>query len=197
MRPGDARKNGFAELSADLQGAQASAVPIKNGSAPEVPEGRQSTQPGAVLEGALAALAEDPPEPARVDEVSLAPPEVDWPADVPPAAAARPVDPAPEPALVVLFVEGAAPAADTDEPSPRVTTPLDMAPPGVVTVCATAGTATAKAAGNSWNIRCVIPREIVRTILVQVCISRPSRSCSKPGFQEGRIEDPHLHIQPI
>ncbi|MBV9378976.1 MAG: hypothetical protein JO320_28660 [Alphaproteobacteria bacterium] len=153
-----------------------------------MPEGRQSTQPGAVLEGALAALAEDPPEPARVDEGTLAPPEVDWPADVPPAAAARPVDPVPEPALVVLFVEGAAPAADTDEPSPRVTTPLDMAPPGVVTVCATAGTATAKAAGNSWNIRCVIPREIARTSLVQFASAGPPSHVRNPNFKRAGLK---------
>jgi len=69
-------------------------VPVKNGCSPEVPGGGHSTHAGAPLDGAVAALAEDPPEPPREGDVTVAPPAaLDWlpeapPVDAPPAVAA-------------------------------------------------------------------------------------------------------------
>jgi hypothetical protein len=174
----------LAKPSADFQGAQESEVPVKNGSTPELPEGGQSTQAGALAGGAVAAPPKDPTEAAREDNVTP-PPALDWLPDVPPPDAAPPVDSltGEPPALVVLLVERAAPAGlakpfgatvDAEEPAPRMTTPLVVIPPGVVTVCATAGEATAKAASNMWQSRCVMPREIARPNLVQFAPAGPT-----------------------
>src|SRR5262249_12432699 len=131
---------------------------------------------------------EDPTEAVREDKVTPPPaPELDWLPDVPPPDAAPPVGPlaGEPPALVVLLVERAAPAGlaklvgatvDAEEPAPRMTTPLVVIPPGVVTVCATAGEATAKAASNTWQSRCVMPREIARPNLMQFAPAGPTDS---------------------
>ena len=88
-------------------------MPVKNGCSPEVPGGGHSTHAGAPLDGAVAALAEDPPEPPREGDVTVVPPAaLDRLPEAPPADAAPPVGPAAEPPnwLVVPFVESAVPA---------------------------------------------------------------------------------------
>ena len=92
-------------------------VPVRKGCIPAAPEGSHSTHAGALLEGAVTALPEDPLEAARVDDVVAvlpgaldrppeAPPEV--PPDAPPEAPlvdeAPPADPVAEPPVVVLGV---------------------------------------------------------------------------------------------
>lgn len=144
-------------------------MPVKNGCSPEVPGGGHSTHAGAPLAGAVAALPEDPPEPPREGAVTVAPPAaLDRLPEAPPADAAPPVGPAAEPPiwLVVLFVEGAAPAGlpwpagatvEAEEPASTVTAPLSVTLPGGAAVCAIAGAATAKAASNIPQSRGVIP----------------------------------------
>jgi hypothetical protein len=78
-----------------------------------VPEGGHSTHLGALLEGAIAALPEDPPEPAREDDVTPVPlAGLDWLPEMPPVDAAPPVDPGaePPPEVVVLVPVVNAPA---------------------------------------------------------------------------------------
>jgi hypothetical protein len=77
------------------------------GCIPEAPGGGHSTHVGTLLDGAVVALPEDPPEAAREDDVVL-----DWLPEAPLVAPleARPVDgapaadPAAEPPAVVLAV---------------------------------------------------------------------------------------------
>ena len=77
------------------------------GCIPEAPGGGHSTHVGALLDGAVVALPEDPPELAPEDDVVLdrlpeaplvAPPEA------PPVDAPPPADPVAEPPVVVLAV---------------------------------------------------------------------------------------------
>jgi hypothetical protein len=74
------------------------------GCIPEAPGGGHSTHAGTVLDGAVVALPEDPPEAAREDDVV-----VDWlpeaPLEAPPVNGAPPADPAAEPPVVVLGVD--------------------------------------------------------------------------------------------
>jgi len=70
------------------------------GCIPEAPGGGHSTHVGTLLDGAVVALPEDPPEAAREDDVV-----VDWLPEAP--LEAPPVDgtpPAAEPPVVVLAV---------------------------------------------------------------------------------------------
>ena len=77
------------------------------GCIPEAPDGGHSTHAGALLNGAVVALPDDPPEAAREDDVV-----VDWlpvaplvpPLGAPPVDGAPPADPAAEPPVVVLAV---------------------------------------------------------------------------------------------
>ena len=85
------------------QGAQERSVPARKGCIPEAPDGGHSTHAGALLDGAVVALPEDPPEAAREDDVVLdglpeAPPEAPLVDGVPPA------NPVAEPPVVVLGV---------------------------------------------------------------------------------------------
>jgi hypothetical protein len=73
------------------------------GCIPEAPGGGHSTHAGALLDGAVVALPEDPPEAARADDVVLdrlpeAPPAA------PPVDGALTADPVAEPPVVVLAV---------------------------------------------------------------------------------------------
>ena len=78
------------------QGAHDRSVPVKNGWNPAAPEGGHRTQAGAALEGAVAAVVEDPPERATEADPDPTPPEELDRAEVVPAA-----DPVPElPVLV-------------------------------------------------------------------------------------------------
>ena len=80
-----------------------------------MPEGGHSTHLGALLEGAIAALPEDPPEPAREDDVAPVPlAGLDWVPEMPPVDTAAPVDPVAEPPPeVVVLVPGVDAAAPT------------------------------------------------------------------------------------
>jgi hypothetical protein len=78
-------------------------VPARKGCIPEAPDGWHNTHAGALLDGAVVALPEDPPETAREDDVVLdgvpeAPPEP------PPVDGAPPADPVAEPPEVVLAI---------------------------------------------------------------------------------------------
>jgi hypothetical protein len=112
-----------------------------------------------LLDGAVAALPEEPPEEARdvdVDPVLLGvldrlpepPPEV--PPEVPLVDGAPPAEPVDDPPVVVLAVAAAAgvtevvgDTADPEVPVPSVTMPLLMTLPGAAAVCANAGKAAA------------------------------------------------------
>ena len=79
-----------------------------------MPEGGHRTHLGALREGAIAALPEDPPEPAREDDVAPVPlAGLDWLPEMPPVDVAPPADPVAEPppevVALVLVVDGAAP----------------------------------------------------------------------------------------
>jgi hypothetical protein len=97
------------------QGAQERSVPVKNGCSPDAPDAGHSSHAGAALEGAVVAVAEDPPEVAREDDVDpVVPSELDRAADAPPVDAVvelAVVEPAVvEPAVVeppVVVVAGA------------------------------------------------------------------------------------------
>lgn len=96
-------------------------MPVRKGCIPEAPEGSHITHGGTLLEGAVTALPEDPPEAARADDVDPvlpgvldlppeAPPEVppEAPLGAPPEAPlvdeAPPADPVAEPPAVVVGV---------------------------------------------------------------------------------------------
>jgi hypothetical protein len=123
-------------------------VPARKGCIPEAPDGWHITHAGALLDGAVVALPEDPPEAAREDDVVL-----DWLPEAPPVDGAPPVDPVAEPPVVVLGVarvavvgvtEVVGDTADTEGPPvPSVTMPLLVTLPGVAAVCANAGKAAA------------------------------------------------------
>jgi hypothetical protein len=143
------------------QGAQERSVPVTKGCIPNAPTGGHKTHPGAPLEGAVVALPEDPPEPARDDDVErvVLPTPLDRvPPPVPPTDAAPPVVPVPEapvPAAPVVagakvelvvaagLAEGAVITVEVTAPVPRLTTPLRVTLPGEAAVCAKAGRATA------------------------------------------------------
>jgi hypothetical protein len=127
-------------------------VPARKGCIPEAPDGWHSTHAGALLDGAVVALPEDPPEAAPEDDVVLDRlPEP--PPEAPLVDEAPPVDPVAEPPVVVLGVarvavvgvtEVVGDTADTEGPAvPSVTMPLLVTLPGVAAVCANAGTAAA------------------------------------------------------
>ena len=150
------------------QGAQEISVPVKNGCSPDAPEGGHSAHAGALLDGAVAAVAEDPRETAAEDGVAPALPSV---LEFPPEDATPPADPLPEPPVVVVpavdgvdaagfarIGEDAAGFARIGEdaaalPVPSATTPLLVTPPGVAVVCATAGKATVIKTNNAHPIR--------------------------------------------
>ena len=160
------------------QGAQEISVPVKNGCSPDAPEGGHSAHAGALLDGAVAAVAEDPRETAAEDGVAPALPSV---LEFPPEDATPPADPLPEPPVVVVpavdgvdaagfarIGEDAAGLARIGEdaegfarigedaaalPVPSATTPLLVTPPGVAVVCATAGKATVIKTNNAHPIR--------------------------------------------
>jgi hypothetical protein len=81
------------------QGAQEISVPVKNGCSPDAPEGGHSAHAGALLDGAVAAVAKDPRETAAEDGVAPALPSV---LEFPPEEATPPADPLPEPPVVVV-----------------------------------------------------------------------------------------------
>jgi hypothetical protein len=100
---------------ADLhQGAQEIPVPARKGCIPEAPDGGHSTHAGTLLEGAVTALPEDPPELTREDPED--PPELtreddvvldpvpEAPPEPPPVDGAPPADPFVEPPVVVFGV---------------------------------------------------------------------------------------------
>jgi len=135
-------------------------VPARKACIPEAPDGGHSTHAGTLLEGAVAALPEDPPGGARDDDVDPAllgvldrlpktPPEV--PLEVPLVDEAAPADPVAELPVVVLAAPGVAAGvtevvadpAGAEVPVPSVTMPLRVTPPGVAVVCAHAGKAAA------------------------------------------------------
>ena len=138
-------------------------VPARKGCIPEAPDGEHSTHAGTLLEGAVTALPEEPPEEALdvdVDPVLLGapdrlpepPPEVppEVPPELPLVDGAPPAEPADDPPVVVLAVAAAAgvmdvvgDTADPEVPVPSVTMPLLVTLPGVAAVCANAGTAAA------------------------------------------------------
>jgi hypothetical protein len=96
---------------ADLhQGAQERSVPARKGCIPDAPEGGHSTHAGALLEGAVVALPEDPPEAAREDDGDpLMPGVLDRLPEAPPPEAplvdgAPPAEPVVEPPVVVVAV---------------------------------------------------------------------------------------------
>ena len=150
------------------QGAQEISVPVKNGCSPDAPEGGHSAHAGALLDGAVAAVAEDPRETAAEDGVAPALPSV---LEFPPEEATPPADPLPEPPVVVVpavdgvdaagfarIGEDAAGFARIGEdaaalPVPSATTPLLVTPPGVAVVCATAGKATVIKTNNAHPIQ--------------------------------------------
>ena len=106
------------------QGAQERLVPDRKGCIPDAPEGGHSTHAGTLLEGAVAALPEDPPDAAREEDVvPMLPGPPDWlpaaPPEIPLLDAAPPADPAVGPLVVGVGV----------------------APPGVAAVCASVGNA--------------------------------------------------------
>jgi len=155
-------------LRRSSQGAQEISVPVKNGCSPDAPEGGHSAHAGALLDGAVAAVAEDPRETAAEDGVAPALPSV---LEFPPEEATPPADPLPEPPVVVVpavdgvdaagfarIGEDAAGFARIGEdaaalPVPSATTPLLVTPPGVAVVCATAGKATIIKTNNAHPIR--------------------------------------------
>jgi len=155
-------------LRRSSQGAQEISVPVKNGCSPDAPEGGHSAHAGALLDGAVAAVAEDPRETAAEDGVAPALPSV---LEFPPEEATPPADPLPEPPVVVVpavdgvdaagfarIGEDAAGFARIGEdaaalPVPSATTPLLVTPPGVAVVCATAGKATVIKTNNAHPIR--------------------------------------------
>jgi hypothetical protein len=134
-------------------------VPARKGCIPEAPDGEHSTHAGTLLEGAVTALPEEPPEEALdvdVDPVLLGapdrlpepPPEV--PPDVPLVDGAPPAEPADDPPVVAFAAAAAAGVtevvedpADSEFPVPSVTMPLLVTLPGVAAVCANAGKAAA------------------------------------------------------
>ena len=78
-------------------------MPARKGCIPEAPDGGHSIHAGTLLEGAVAALPEDPPALAPEDDVVLDRlPEV-LP-EAPPVDEAPPADPVAEPPVVVLGV---------------------------------------------------------------------------------------------
>ena len=121
---------------------------MTNGSIPGAPVGGHSSHVGTLLEGALAADPDDPPDevdpllPDALDPVpAAAPPDPEPVAkglDVDPVAGG-PVGAAAEvagfPFVVVVRVDGVVPA-------PRLTTPFCVTLPGTAAVCAEAGRAT-------------------------------------------------------
>jgi hypothetical protein len=123
-------------------------VPARKGCIPEAPDGWHITHAGALLDGAVVALPEDPPEAVREDDAVL-----DWlpeaPPEAPPADETPPVDPVAEPPVVVLGVavvgvtEVVGDTAGTEVLVPSVTMPLLVTLPGVAAVCANAGKAAA------------------------------------------------------
>ena len=131
-------------------------VPARKACIPEAPDGGHSTHAGTLLEGAVAALPEDPPEAARDDDVDPALLGVldrlpKTPPEVPLVDEAAPADPVAELPVVVLAAPGVAAGvtevvadpADVEVPVPSVTMPLRVTPPGVAVVCAHAGKAAA------------------------------------------------------
>jgi hypothetical protein len=92
---------GFDLLRPELdQGAQERSVPARKGCIPEAPDGGHSTHPGAALEGAVAALPDDPPEAAREDDV--VPERLPEAPEGPLGDGAFPADPVAEPPAVAL-----------------------------------------------------------------------------------------------
>ena len=72
---------------------------------PEDPDGGHSTHAGALLEGAVVALPEDPPDAAReADVVPALRRLLDWLPVAPPAEPPPPAEPVAEPPVVVLGV---------------------------------------------------------------------------------------------
>ena len=131
-------------------------VPARKACIPEAPDGGHSTHAGTLLEGAVAALPEDPPGGARDDDVDPALLGVldrlpKTPPEVPLVDEAAPADPVAEPPVVVLAAPGVAAGvtevvadpAGAEVPVPSVTMPLRVTPPGVTVVCAHAGKAAA------------------------------------------------------
>ena len=89
------------------QGAQDRLVPARKGCIPEAPTGGQSAHAGTLLDGAVTALPEDPPEPAREDAAEPVVPDVPdrlpvAPPEAPIADEALPAEPVVEPPVVVL-----------------------------------------------------------------------------------------------
>ena len=126
-------------------------VPARKGCIPEAPDGWHSTHAGALLDGAVVALPEDPPAAAREDDV--VPDRLpDAPPEAPLVDEAPPADPVAEPPVVVLGVAWVAVAgvtevvgetANAEVPAPSVTIPLLVTLPGVAAVWANAGKAAA------------------------------------------------------
>ena len=84
-------------------------VPDRKGCIPEAPEGGHRTHAGTLLEGAVAAVPEDPPDAAREDDVApMLPGVADRLPEAPPetslVAGAPPADPVAEPPAVVVGV---------------------------------------------------------------------------------------------
>jgi hypothetical protein len=140
------------------------------GCIPDAPEGGQRIHAGTLLDGAVVAVAEDPPELARDDELETAPITVERvpvaPLDpvlaIPPTVDAVFVDELPNVAPLAVVVPVVAPAVDCTGIAglgdvvvalgaalPRVTTPLLVMLPGVVTVCAEARAAIASENSNA------------------------------------------------
>jgi hypothetical protein len=86
------------------QGAQERLVPERKAWIPEAPDGGHSTHAGALLEGPVVALPEDPPEAARDEVAPVLLRLLDWPPAVPPVEPPLPADPVAEPPVVVLGV---------------------------------------------------------------------------------------------
>lgn len=80
-------------------------VPARKGCIPDAPEGAHSTHAGTLLEGAVTALPEDPPEAPREDDVvPMLPGVLDPLPAAPPVEPVPPADPVAEPPVVVLGV---------------------------------------------------------------------------------------------
>jgi hypothetical protein len=124
---------------------------VTNGSIPGAPVGGHSSHVGTLLEGALAADPDDPPDEDEVDPLlpnALDPVPAGAPPDPEPVAEGPDVDPvagvtvaaaaevAGFPFVVVVRADGVVPV-------PRLTTPLCVTLPGAAAVCAAAGRATA------------------------------------------------------
>jgi hypothetical protein len=119
-------------------------VPVKNGCNSEAPEGGHTTQAGAPLEGAVAAVAEDPREPAPKGDTGPVVPSVAEPLPKPPPLDVAPrTDAVPKLLCAVVpeaggvatvLVKVAGEPVDRDAPTPSVTTPFSVTALGVVVV---------------------------------------------------------------